>query len=353
MMELIIGTWTLKGRFHGSIPMALRLAEIFLPDKSGELLEEIKRRFGVIEAYYSCDDDRGELKLLLEAETAEPVFDYLEKRYGHREGFRIIIVPLEAVIPRLNDDEAAEESELDPPIEVGSRRIHREELYEDIKSIASGSRTFYLMVALASCVAAIGLLRGNVAIIIGAMVLAPLLGPNMGMALAATLGDPKLAKKSLQTISAGSVLALLIATGVGWFATVDPANPEILSRMSVSYADIVLASASGAAGVLSFTAGVSGSLIGVMVAVALLPPLMVFGLLLGDGYFRESINAFLIFATNIVCLNISGVVMFLVQGIRPNSWWEAARARKQTKIAIAVWMALLVVLVLLIRFNSA
>jgi uncharacterized hydrophobic protein (TIGR00341 family) len=139
---------------------------------------------------------------------------------------------------------------------------------------------------------------------------------------------------------------------IGWFATVDLDNPEIVSRMHVSYGDIVLASASGAAGTLSFTAGVSATLIGVMVAVALLPPLMVFGLLLGAGHVHESINAFLIFAINIVCLNISGVVMFLFQGIRPNSWWEATRARKQTKIAIVVWMSLLAILVLLIKLQT-
>ncbi|MGD9054003.1 MAG: TIGR00341 family protein, partial [Desulfobacterales bacterium] len=125
-----------------------------------------------------------------------------------------------------------------------------------------------------------------------------------------------------------------------------------VSRIDVSCADVVLASASGAAGALSFTAGVSASLIGVMVAVALLPPLMVFGLLLGGSFYSESINAFLILATNIVCLNISAVVMFLIQGIRPNSWWEAERAKKQTRIAIAVWMFLLILLMLLIRFNS-
>jgi uncharacterized membrane protein len=89
-----------------------------------------------------------------------------------------------------------------------------------------------------------------------------------------------------------------------------------------------------------------------MVAVALLPPLTVFGLLLGGGFYSESINAFLILATNIVCLNISAVVMFLIQGIRPNRWWEAKRARKQTKIAIAVWMFLLMLLMLLIKLNA-
>ena len=88
-----------------------------------------------------------------------------------------------------------------------------------------------------------------------------------------------------------------------------------------------------------------------MVAVALLPPLMVFGILLGDGQFQESLNALLLLATNLVCVNISGVAMFLYQGVRPNSWWEAKKAKKQTRVAIAVWVALLVILGILIRID--
>ena len=191
----------------------------------------------------------------------------------------------------------------------------------------------------------------KVAIIIGAMVIAPLLDPNMGMALAATLGDSALAKRSLKTNFTGIAVALTIAIALGWFAPVDLINPEIASRMQVSYADLVLALASGAAGALSFTSGVPGSLIGVMVAVALLPPLMVFGLLVGDGQFQISLKALLLLMTNVVCVNISGVAMFLYQGVRPNSWWEAKKAKKQTRIAIAVWMALMAALSILIHLD--
>ena len=182
-------------------------------------------------------------------------------------------------------------------------------------------------------------------------VIAPLLGPNMGMALAATLGDSTLAKRSLKTNLNGIAVAVLIAIALGWFAEVDVANSEITSRLQVSYADFVLALASGAAGALTFTSGAPGSLIGVMVAVALLPPLMVFGLLVGDGQFQTSLNALLLLITNVVCVNIAGVAMFLYQGVRPNKWWEAKQAKKQTGIAIAVWIALLGILSIIIHFE--
>jgi uncharacterized hydrophobic protein (TIGR00341 family) len=331
--------------------MALRLAHIYLPKNSSGFLDDLKEKFNIIEHYEIEAKDKKEIKLLLDAEMTEPVLDFIENHYGLQEGFRVIVTPVEAVIPRLEVEEKPEIDEENQKSESEAKRIYREELYEDINSVSSGGRTFILMLILSAFVAAIGLLRANVAIIIGAMVIAPLLGPNMGMALAAALGDSALAKRSLKTNFAGVAIAVTVAIALGWFATVDVTNPEIASRLQVSYADFILALASGAAGALSFTSGVSGSLIGVMVAVALLPPLMVFGLLVGDGQFQTSLNALVLLMTNVVCVNISGVAMFLYQGVRPNSWWEAKKAKKQTRIAIAVWMVLLAMLTILIHLE--
>lgn len=332
--------------------MALRLAHIYLPRESPGFLEELTEKFSIIEHFQTGDENRQEMKLLLDAEETEPVLDYIENRYGHREGFRVITVSVEAVIPRIEPKEKPQTDGGDQPQERDAKRIYREELYEDINSVSSSGRTFILLVVLSALVATIGLLRANVAIIIGAMVIAPLLGPNMGMALSATLGDLALAKRAIKTSLLGIAIALAIAIVLGVFSEVDVRNPEIASRLQVSYADVVLALASGAAGALSFTSGVPGSLIGVMVAVALLPPLMVFGLFLGDGQFQTSLNALLLLVTNLVCVNISGVAMFLYQGVRPHKWWETKKAKKQTRIAIAVWMILLAILSILIHFVS-
>ncbi|HAT2140623.1 TPA: DUF389 domain-containing protein, partial [Legionella pneumophila] len=102
-----------------------------------------------------------------------------------------------------------------------------------------------------------------------------------------------------------------------------------------------------------FTTGVSAALIGVMVSVALLPPLLVAcGLLLGAGYGVLALGALYLFLMNFVCVNLSGVAMFLVQGIRPLSWWERGRAKKATLIAIGLWsitLASLIILILLLN----
>jgi uncharacterized membrane protein len=85
-----------------------------------------------------------------------------------------------------------------------------------------------------------------------------------------------------------------------------------------------------------------------MVAVALLPPLVTCGMLLGAGYRQKAFNATLLLFTNIICVNLAGVVTFLLQGIRPITWWEADRAKKATRIAIMLWILLLSALLFII-----
>ena len=94
------------------------------------------------------------------------------------------------------------------------------------------------------------------------------------------------------------------------------------------------------------------TLIGVMVAVALLPPLVTFGLLLGGGHPDLAMGALSLFLVNLICVNLAGVATFLAQGIHPTSWWEKDRAVKATRVAATLWIFLLAALggaVLLLR----
>ncbi len=85
-----------------------------------------------------------------------------------------------------------------------------------------------------------------------------------------------------------------------------------------------------------------------MVAVALLPPFTVFGLLLASGEPHAAFGALMLTATNVICVNLAGVLTFVAQGLRPQSWWEAKRAKQATMIALATWAVLLGILILLI-----
>jgi len=333
--------------------MALRLIEMVLQEKDGGELRELLKEHKVLEhRQVRLSDGEVLVRILLDAAQSEAVLDLLEKKYtGGEEGNRLVILPVEATLPRAEPEPDAiteqPSSEEKPP-----ERIGREELYEDIKDAARCSRVYLAMMVLSTVVATVGLYYNSVATIIGAMVIAPLLGPNVALALGTTLGDLSLLRRGLLTGLAGIATAMMLSVMIGVLLQVNPASPEVASRTGVGSGDIAVALASGSAGALAFTTGVSGTLIGVMVAVALLPPLVTFGLLLGGGQPALAMGALSLFLLNLICVNLAGVTTFLVQGIHPATWWEKNRAAKATRIAIALWVALLAGLVGMILLSQ-
>ncbi|HOI40767.1 MAG TPA: TIGR00341 family protein [Methanobacterium sp.] len=334
--------------------MTLRLIEMSLPKGFKEKVVDLLNEYNVIEIMdFEISNGLTLYKILVTTEDSESVLDQLEKSYSHLEGFRIFIMPVQASIPRIEENNnGISISEDKGKNSEKSERISREELYTNVRSISKPTRVYFVMVILSSLVASIGVLNNNVAVIIGAMVIAPLLGPNMGLSLATVLRDYDLALSALKSIILGVGTAIVISFIVGSLVSFDPSIPAIALRTDVAIAGIFLAFASGMAGSIAFTTDVSSALIGVMVAVALLPPLAVFGLLLGAGYYYLAIGAFLLFLVNLVCINLSGVLTFYVQRIKPLHTWEALSAYKITYLAIGIWIFLLIVLLALIQIRK-
>lgn len=179
-----------------------------------------------------------------------------------------------------------------------------------------------MLVVLSTIVAAIGLIESNVAVVIGAMVIAPLLGPNLAFGLGTALGDISLMRKSALTTSAGISLAVALSVVIGIFWPFDVSSPELAARTNVWLDSVALALASGAAAALSLTTGLSSVLVGVMVAVALLPPAVTLGIMLGLGNINLALGAGLLLAINVVCVNLAIKVVFFLKDIRPRTWWE-------------------------------
>ena len=214
------------------------------------------------------------------------------------------------------------------------------------------------MVFLSTIVASIGLLKDNVAVVVGAMVIAPLLGPNLAFALAAALGDLPLMAHALKTGLAGFGLALILAIAIGALGAFGPLNidsTELISRTYVDLDGVVLALTSGAAAVLSLTTGLPTALVGVMVAVALLPPTATLGMLLGAGRFDWAVGAGMLLAVNIVCVNLAANLVFMIKGVKPRTWLEKRKARQSNILTIVVWLVSLLVLlasILILRGES-
>ncbi|SDL35624.1 TIGR00341 family protein [Maridesulfovibrio ferrireducens] len=342
--------------------MPLRVIEIVTPredkDEVVKSLEEHRPDEGYVFWASPLDDETAlTFRVVLDVQESENVLDKLENLFSWSEKYRIIVFSAEATIPRLKVP-VKEEIPVNPNGENAENdaakrknRISREELYSDVLDTSVMSKSYVMLVLFSSLVAVIGLMRDNVAVIIGAMVLAPLLGPNVGLSLATTLGDGKLALESSKTLIIGITLAFFISLCAGFSLGLPEISSELMLRSTTSFSDIILAIVSGAAGIISFTLGVPTSLVGVMVALSLLPPLSACGIFLGAGQTTLAAGAGLLFIANIICLNLAGVVTFLLQGIQPLTWWERERA-KVTAIRMALlWGLMLAILVLLLYFR--
>lgn len=338
--------------------MALRLIKILPPNGFGDPKSLINED-DIVDSWIDrseSEDDRTVVNLLAEVELTEKILGEIESRFSGQDDYRVILLPISATLPSQTDED---ENEEDPKGQKAEKeeddervsRISREELYEEIKKVVDFSWVYLVLIALSCVVAANGLIRDNAAMVIGAMVIAPILGPNVGLALATTLGDKALLKRSMKSILYGSTLGLSLSILMGLLIEIDPSVSEISSRTVVSYADIALGLAAGVAGCLSFTRGISAAVIGVMVAVALLPPMVATGLLLGSGMYEMAYGAGLLTVTYIICINLAGVLTFLLQGIKPHSFIEQREGEELSRYAILIWVSLLILLSIIIYFE--
>ena len=331
--------------------MALRLIEMVLHEEDSQDVVELLKDHELLEhRQIHLSNQEILVRILLDAEKSETILDLLEKRFAGKEGSRVMILPVEATVPRAEKPEEEKDVAKQAPEEKMPERIGREELYEDIKDAAKYSRIYLTMAALATLLAAAGLYYNNATIIIGAMVIAPSMGPSIALAFGTVLGDLKLMSSAFLSGLAGIAVSIVLSVLIGTFLEVNPELSEVASRARINWGNIVVALASGCAGSLAFTTAISATLIGVMVAVALLPPLVNFGLLLGSGEIGLALGALSLFSVNVICVNLASVTTFLVLGIRPISKREQTRAGKITHIAIWLWVIMLLGLAALIMF---
>jgi hypothetical protein len=173
--------------------MALRLMEVIIPAEglSGlfQFFEE-KQVLGV----WSSDvgEEKVIVRALLKTEQTEAISDFVSRTFGSKKGFRLMLFAVEDTLPVPEEPQGPTEKPSAPKEDEGKAppgRISREELYQDVAQGSELTWTYIATVFLSTVVATFGLMRDDITIIIGAMVIAPLLGPNVALSLASTLGD--------------------------------------------------------------------------------------------------------------------------------------------------------------------
>lgn len=195
-------------------------------------------------------------------------------------------------------------------------RSQRLELLERIVSGASGGADYVVMMALAGTLASLGLIQDSTAVVIGAMLVAPLMGPLIAAGLALIQGNLVLFRKAVFITLVGAAIGLAVSIVFGALNPGYEPTLELEARGSPDFLDLVIAFASGfAAAYASGRPNVLGTLAGVAIAAALVPPLAVVGIGLTNREYYIAGNAAILLGTNLVAIILGAAAAFRMLGI--------------------------------------
>ncbi len=209
-------------------------------------------------------------------------------------------------------------------------RAHRIRVHEDTAQGSDPRPGFFVMVALSALIASFGLIMDSTAVVIGAMLVAPLMTPIFGLALALVQGNPRLLGLALRSEIAGVGLALLVSWLLGEAIPYFEATREMLSRTEPSLLDMLVAILAGAAGAYALVnERLSPALPGVAISTAIVPPLANAGLCLSLSEYDGAWGSFLLFLTNFLSILLVAAGIFWLSGmgreVGPSRRLESAR----------------------------
>ncbi len=204
---------------------------------------------------------------------------------------------------------------------LSQRKVVSQQLHEIQAGLMEEStlNTNYVVLILSSCViATLGLLSNSAAVIIGAMIVAPLMLPIRGLAFGALEGNVVLLRLSSTALAVGTLLAVFVAWFLGSLVGLPEFGTEVLSRSKPTLLDLGIAvAAGGISGFAKVEPKVSSSLAGTAIAVALMPPVCVIGLSLSQADWSLSLGATLLYLTNLLGITLSCMLTFVITGCTP------------------------------------
>lgn len=335
--------------------MELCLVKVFLPLQEESNIRHLLSADDCLDISISPSSQQLSVEITLEKKRVDSLVRTLKREFN-LEDDRLLILPADTLKSAITTSQPSASEGKQSEREQTTLRDRRQEIYAQMSQSISLDSTEISLVVLATAIAAIGLLQNSQVVIIGAMVIAPLLKPNMALAVATTFGDLSLAIRTIKVGLTEIAISLLLSILLGFLVPIDLSMNEIAIRTKVELSDVVLAFASGTAGAISLTVGEQKAVVGVMVSVALLPPLVVLGMLIGSGVWSSVIETAVLVSTNIVCLNLAAIATFWLRDVKPQAWWEKFQASKITGLATTFWLIILVLLICFIfmfQFDEA
>ncbi len=208
--------------------------------------------------------------------------------------------------------------------------------------------SWWVMLLLSVAIATFAVLQDSTAVVIGAMLIAPLMTPIMGAAAGIVYGWRARIVSSLALVAAGVSASIGLAFILAkWVPILVPltVNSQVTSRVNPTLIDMLIALAAGAAGAYATVDDrVSASITGVAIAVALVPPLAVVGITLEAGLFDLAVGSFLLFATNLVSIILAGGIVLYLTGFAPFSRFVENRQEIRTTLGIVVLIGILILI---------
>ncbi|WP_247005941.1 TIGR00341 family protein [Halorientalis litorea] len=279
--------------------------------------------------------------------AVEPVLERLQEA-GIDDSSFTVVLDASTVVSRQFDEleeQYAEDRDED--------RIARQELYSRASDLAPTTRTYVVMTVISAIIATAGLLLDSPAVVVGSMVIAPLIGPAMAASVGTVIDDQEMFARGVKLQVVGMSIAVVSAAAFAAFVRylhlVPPgldivSIPEIRERLAPDFLSLAVALGAGVAGALSLSSGVSAAIVGVMIAVALIPPAATVGIGLAWGLPMVSLGSGVLALVNGLSINLAALLVLWYNGYRPEHWFRQDEARTSTLKRVAVLAAAIAVL---------
>ncbi|MFC7045095.1 TIGR00341 family protein [Halobacteriaceae archaeon GCM10025711] len=292
------------------------------------------------------DDDRDDVLSLLDDEDVDYVVTAQDSGDGVVVQFPLPPQAVDYVLGRLDDAASLDDYRVVVSAE-SARTEHFDQLeqrfvegseeddsiaHEEIRAKALGMNpnavTYYSMTLLSALVATAGLLLDSPAIVVGSMVIAPQVGSALTASVGLVLGDRSMVSDGLRSQVFGLALAVLGAAAFGWLLKATRSVPPVLDvttvnqiskRISPGVLSLTVGVSAGAAGAFGLATALPVSLVGVMIAAALIPAAAAVGVGLAWGYASVALGAFVLLVVNTVSINVAAVAVLRYLGYRPAS----------------------------------
>ncbi|MFC4439538.1 MULTISPECIES: TIGR00341 family protein [Natrialbaceae] len=329
----------------------MRYLEITVPEGKRRPVLDILEEEGI--DYVVSDETSGRgytavVRFPIPTRAVEPVLDRL-RRAGLSDDASVVVINAETVI---SEEFATLRDQYSQGGKKGSR-TSRQVLRTKADELTPPFPIYTAMLLISAVVATAGLLADSPAVVIGAMVIAPLIGPALAANVGIVTGDDRLKSTGFTYQVVGVTIVIVASIGLATLARLaglEPAGVDIVvatelqERVAPNLFSLAVALGAGIAGILSLTRGFSEAIVGVMIAAALIPPSAAVGITVAWGMYGAAIGATILVIVNVLSINLAALATLWVAGYRPQGLFEVSPTRKPTYTYAAIFSVALLVL---------